>query len=60
MWVNQENLYDALISGERFTAGLDVTTPEPLPADVENLRHFAAYWKRYQSSTGCNDEVICQ
>jgi len=29
--VNQEDLYDALKSGEILAAGLDVTTPEPLP-----------------------------
>jgi lactate dehydrogenase-like 2-hydroxyacid dehydrogenase len=31
--VDQEALYDALVSGEIAGAGLDVTTPEPLPTD---------------------------
>ncbi|CAL8355077.1 unnamed protein product [Merluccius merluccius] len=31
--VNQEDLYQALSSGEIAAAGLDVTTPEPLPTD---------------------------
>lgn len=31
--VNQEDLYEALKSGEIFGAGLDVTSPEPLPTD---------------------------
>ncbi|ESP00101.1 hypothetical protein LOTGIDRAFT_113208 [Lottia gigantea] len=31
--VNQEDLYEALKSGEIGAAGLDVTTPEPLPTD---------------------------
>ncbi|XP_063770726.1 glyoxylate reductase/hydroxypyruvate reductase [Pseudophryne corroboree] len=29
--VNQEDLYQALVSGQIAAAGLDVTTPEPLP-----------------------------
>ncbi|XP_063311397.1 glyoxylate reductase/hydroxypyruvate reductase [Pelobates fuscus] len=31
--VNQEDLYDALTSGQIAAAGLDVTTPEPIPTD---------------------------
>lgn len=31
--VNQNDLYDALISGKIRAAGLDVTTPEPLPPE---------------------------
>lgn len=31
--VDQNALYDALVSGEIAGAGLDVTTPEPLPTD---------------------------
>ncbi|NWU87212.1 GRHPR reductase, partial [Onychorhynchus coronatus] len=31
--VNQEDLYDALSQGQIAAAGLDVTTPEPLPTD---------------------------
>lgn len=31
--VDQNALYDALKSGKIFSAGLDVMTPEPLPAD---------------------------
>jgi len=31
--VNQEDLYDALTHGQIAAAGLDVTTPEPLPTD---------------------------
>ncbi|NXQ61271.1 GRHPR reductase, partial [Anthoscopus minutus] len=31
--VNQEDLYDALAQGRIAAAGLDVTTPEPLPTD---------------------------
>lgn len=29
--VNQDDLYDALVKGHIAAAGLDVTTPEPLP-----------------------------
>ena len=36
--VNQEDLYDALKSGEILAAGLDVTTPEPLPTDNPLLK----------------------
>lgn len=35
--VDQEALYQALASGEIAAAGLDVTTPEPLPPDHELL-----------------------
>lgn len=31
--VNQEDLYQALAAGQIAAAGLDVTTPEPLPTD---------------------------
>ncbi|KAL6479704.1 hypothetical protein MHYP_G00107370 [Metynnis hypsauchen] len=31
--VNQEDLYEALTAGQIAAAGLDVTTPEPLPTD---------------------------
>lgn len=31
--MNQEDLYQALTSGQVAAAGLDVTTPEPLPTD---------------------------
>lgn len=31
--VNQEDLYNALAQGQIAMAGLDVTTPEPLPTD---------------------------
>lgn len=31
--MNQEDLYEALTSGEIAAAGLDVTTPEPLPTN---------------------------
>lgn len=31
--VNQDHLYTALTEGHIFAAGLDVTTPEPLPVD---------------------------
>jgi glyoxylate/hydroxypyruvate reductase len=31
--VDQDALYNALVNGEILAAGLDVTTPEPLPAD---------------------------
>ncbi|XP_006751471.2 glyoxylate reductase/hydroxypyruvate reductase-like [Leptonychotes weddellii] len=31
--VNQDDLYQALTSGQIAAAGLDVTTPEPLPTD---------------------------
>lgn len=36
--VNQEDLYDALVSGQIAAAGLDVTTPEPLPTDHPLLK----------------------
>jgi len=35
--VNQSDLYDALTTGEIGAAGLDVTTPEPLPTDDKLL-----------------------
>ena len=31
--VNQQDLYDALVSNQIAAAGLDVTSPEPLPTD---------------------------
>lgn len=31
--MNQEDLYEALAQGRIAAAGLDVTTPEPLPTD---------------------------
>lgn len=31
--VKQDDLYSALVDGEIAAAGLDVTTPEPLPTD---------------------------
>lgn len=31
--VNQEDLYEALSTGQIAAAGLDVTTPEPLPTN---------------------------
>lgn len=31
--MNQDDLYQALASGQIAAAGLDVTTPEPLPTD---------------------------
>ncbi|XP_030383160.1 glyoxylate reductase/hydroxypyruvate reductase [Scaptodrosophila lebanonensis] len=36
--VKQSDLHDALKSGRIFSAGLDVTTPEPLPADDPILK----------------------
>ncbi|XP_006630094.2 glyoxylate reductase/hydroxypyruvate reductase-like [Lepisosteus oculatus] len=36
--VNQEDLYEALSSGQIAAAGLDVTTPEPLPPDHPLLK----------------------
>ncbi|KAK2839122.1 hypothetical protein Q7C36_013936 [Tachysurus vachellii] len=36
--VNQEDLLEALTSGQIAAAGLDVTTPEPLPTDHPLLR----------------------
>ncbi|KAH8269373.1 hypothetical protein KR018_008399 [Drosophila ironensis] len=36
--VNQPDLYNALTAGTIFAAGLDVTTPEPLPADNPLLK----------------------
>lgn len=33
MLINQDDLYDALLNGHIRAAGLDVTTPEPLPTD---------------------------
>lgn len=31
--MNQEDLFEALSSGQIAAAGLDVTTPEPLPTN---------------------------
>ncbi|KAK7495275.1 hypothetical protein BaRGS_00013457 [Batillaria attramentaria] len=36
--VQQDDLYNALVSGEIAAAGLDVTTPEPLPTDSPLLK----------------------
>lgn len=36
--VDQDALYDALVQGEIAAAGLDVTTPEPLPPDHKLLK----------------------
>ncbi|XP_049610805.1 glyoxylate reductase/hydroxypyruvate reductase isoform X1 [Syngnathus scovelli] len=36
--VNQEDLYEALTNGEIAAAGLDVTTPEPIPTNHPLLR----------------------
>jgi len=36
--VNQNDLYDALTSGQIFAAGLDTTSPEPLPLDCPLLK----------------------
>ncbi|XP_068150953.1 uncharacterized protein [Drosophila tropicalis] len=36
--VNQKELHEALTKGTIFAAGLDVTTPEPLPADDPILK----------------------
>jgi len=36
--LNQQDLYHALTTGEILAAGLDVTTPEPLPTDSPLLR----------------------
>lgn len=36
--MNQEDLYDALVGGQIAAAGLDVTTPEPLPTDHPLLK----------------------
>lgn len=35
--MNQEHLYEALSSGQIAAAGLDVTTPEPLPTNHQLL-----------------------
>jgi phosphoglycerate dehydrogenase-like enzyme len=35
--VNQEDLFDALKNGDILAAGLDVTSPEPLPKDHKLL-----------------------
>lgn len=47
--VNQEDLYDALAQGQIAAAGLDVTTPEPLPTDhpllsLKNCGKWPAGW----------------
>ena len=36
--VRQQDLHDALVSGQITAAGLDVTTPEPLPVDSPLLK----------------------
>lgn len=35
--VDQDALYEALVSGHLGAAGLDVTSPEPLPTDHKLL-----------------------
>ncbi|KAH3790233.1 glyoxylate reductase/hydroxypyruvate reductase-like [Dreissena polymorpha] len=37
--INHDDLYDALTNDEIFAAGLDVTEPEPLPADHPLVSH---------------------
>ena len=49
--VNQEDLYEALTTGQIAAAGLDVTTPEPLPTN-----HPLLTLKNCGEQTGC---VIC-
>lgn len=36
--VNQDDLHEALTTGQIRAAGLDVTTPEPLPTDHPLLK----------------------
>lgn len=50
--VNQEDLYEALTSGQIAAAGLDVTTPEPLPTN-----HPLLTLKNCGEQTGC---AICR
>lgn len=46
--VNQEDLYEALTTGQVAAAGLDVTTPEPLPTDHPLL-----------TLKNCSEETSC-
>lgn len=48
--VNQLDLVDALKTNEIFAAGLDVTTPEPLPPDHEllKLKNCGEYYVLYE------------
>lgn len=57
--VNQEDLYDALAHGQIAAAGLDVTTPEPLPTDhpllsLKNCGKWPAGW-----SSPCFGCLVC-
>lgn len=56
--VNQEDLYEALSSGQIAAAGLDVTTPEPLPTDhpLLTLKNCGEQTKSFHlSGDNCND-----
>ncbi|CAF0913261.1 unnamed protein product [Adineta ricciae] len=66
--INQEALYDALKTGQIQAAGLDVTTPEPLPTDhpllsLENCTIFphigsADVNARHQMAQLCVDNLL--
>ncbi|XP_078731644.1 glyoxylate reductase/hydroxypyruvate reductase isoform X1 [Lampetra fluviatilis] len=69
--VNQDDLYDALRSGEIAAAGLDVTTPEPLPTDhpllsLSNCENCATFFvlfifvneERMRAKTGLIYDVM--
>ncbi|VVC88592.1 unnamed protein product [Leptidea sinapis] len=53
--INQDDLYDALKNNQIYAAGLDVTTPEPLPKDHKlfTLSNFRSppHWKCYSTHT---------
>lgn len=56
--MNQEDLYNALASGQIAAAGLDVTTPEPLPTDhpllsLKNCGECLGEWPDPSSSRCC-------
>ncbi|XP_074809666.1 glyoxylate reductase/hydroxypyruvate reductase isoform X2 [Natator depressus] len=55
--VNQEDLYQALVSGQIAAAGLDVTTPEPLPTDHPLLSLKNCELLRYQTHLACSRDT---
>lgn len=63
--INHDDLYDALTSGEIFAAGLDVTEPEPLPADhklvtVSNCIILPHMGSNTWESRNCMSETVAQ
>ncbi|XP_062484201.1 glyoxylate reductase/hydroxypyruvate reductase-like, partial [Pezoporus occidentalis] len=59
--VNQEDLYNALAHGQIAAAGLDVTTPEPLPTDhpLLSLKNCGEWLGHQSALTACTLSASC-